>query len=367
MQEDEQGFLYPTVDLNSCIDCNICEKICPMVHRDIPHRQPLDTFAYSAGSKETLLQSASGGAFSALALSILNQNGIVFGATFDQMWGAKHEYIEHASDLPRLRGSKYTQSVIGQSYKEAESFLKKNKKVLFSGTPCQIAGLHKYLGKNYSGLLFTVEIICHGVPSPKIWKEMLSHILPHHGANIKDLSDINMRDKEKGWIDYDVKLYYEKSDGANRGIISESHNKNAFMKGFINNLYIRPSCFNCPFKSGKSGADITIGDYWGVDRTNPKLYNKDGVSAVLARTVQGLTLCRDSGVDGNSTQYLDVLKGNPAIESCAEKNSLYNTFWENYSRNGIEAVEQTVKTIQPPKIISIIKKIKNYIVQFTQT
>lgn len=171
MREDEEGFLYPDVDESTCIDCGLCETVCPVIHQSTV-RKPIAVCAAKNKDEKIRLSSSSGGAFTALAESVIDEDGVVFGAKFDEDWSVVHDYMETREGLAAFRGSKYVQSRIGDSFKKAEQFLKAGRKVLFSGTPCQIAGLKRFLRKEYDNLL-TVDFICHGVPSPGVWREYL--------------------------------------------------------------------------------------------------------------------------------------------------------------------------------------------------
>lgn len=171
-EEDSEGFYYPQVNLSLCINCGLCEKVCPVLQQDKP-RNPVIVYAAKNSNLSTRLASSSGGIFALLAETILRQNGVVFGARFDNEWNVIHDYTESLDGLSVFLGSKYVQSKIGNTYKYAERFLKEGRKVLFSGTPCQIVGLKKYLRKDYDTLL-TVDFVCHGVPSPMIWRDYLN-------------------------------------------------------------------------------------------------------------------------------------------------------------------------------------------------
>ena len=164
MTEDEEGFLYPRIDNTQCIGCNLCEKVCPVINQR-PVREPLHTYASIYNNDSVRKESSSGGMFTYFAEQILNKHGVVFGATYTNKWEVIHTYIEHINELWKLRGSKYVQSYIGESYQQAEKFLKQGRFVLFCGTPCQIAGLHGYLRKAYNNL-YTIDIICHGLGTP---------------------------------------------------------------------------------------------------------------------------------------------------------------------------------------------------------
>lgn len=169
--EDEEGFLYPKVDLETCIDCGLCEKVCPVLNKD-EKREPLAVYAANNKDEEIRKSSSSGGIFTLLAENIISRGGVVFGARFNEKWEVVHDFVEKTEDLTLFRGSKYVQSKIGDTYYKASLFLKEGRQVLFSGTPCQIAGLRKYLRKDYDNLL-TIDFICHGAPSPGVFRTFL--------------------------------------------------------------------------------------------------------------------------------------------------------------------------------------------------
>jgi coenzyme F420-reducing hydrogenase beta subunit len=175
MQEDMEGFLYPGVNEECCCDCGLCNKVCPIIN-PLGTRKPLYVYAAKSRDEEIRRQSSSGGIFTLLAERILDENGVVFGARFDGNWEVMHDYVETKEGLGFFRGSKYVQSRIGESYLQAQEFLEKGRKVLFSGTPCQISGLKLFLGKEYDNLL-TIDFVCHGVPSPKVWRMYLSQLV----------------------------------------------------------------------------------------------------------------------------------------------------------------------------------------------
>jgi coenzyme F420-reducing hydrogenase beta subunit len=174
MQEDNEGFLYPAIDLETCIDCSLCEKVCPEIHQK-EVRKPLQVYAAKNRNEEVRLQSSSGGIFTLLAEKIIEEHGVVFGARFDENWAVIHDYTETIEGLASFRGSKYVQSRIGETFSQAKQFLKSGRKVLFSGSPCQIAGLKLFLKKDYENLL-TIDFVCHGVPSPKVWRKYIMQL-----------------------------------------------------------------------------------------------------------------------------------------------------------------------------------------------
>lgn len=205
LYEDEEGFLYPRVDKTVCIDCGLCEKVCPVLNQSEGH-EPIAVYAAKNPNEEIRMQSSSGGIFTMLAERIIDEGGVVFGACWDKDWNVVHDYAESKEDIAKFRGSKYVQSNIGETFKQTETFLIEGRKVLFSGTPCQIAGLKHFLLKDYDNLL-TIEIICHSVPSPGVWKKYLTEELNSNGLTIGDIQQINFRDKSTGWETYSFLLH----------------------------------------------------------------------------------------------------------------------------------------------------------------
>lgn len=281
-KEDKEGFLYPTVDDSLCIDCGLCEKVCPVINQD-EERLPLKVYAAKHPDESIRLKSSSGGIFTFLAEQVIDEGGVVFGARFNEKWEVIHDYAETKDGLAPFRGSKYVQSFIGDSYKQVEMFLKAGRKVMFTGTPCQIAGLKKYLRREYDNLL-TVDFVCHGVPSPKVWRMYLQEEITRHRRVDENtiLTGINFRDKSTGWSKFSFVLSFSTvSTEEKRDIIMSSvFTENDYMEVFLSNLSLRPSCFSCPAKSGKSGADVTIGDFWGIETSLPE-YDDNGISLIL--------------------------------------------------------------------------------------
>lgn len=175
MREDEEGFFYPFINETLCLDCGLCEKVCPVLQQD-EARRPLKVYAAKNPDDRVRMLSSFGGVFTMLAEQILDEGGVVFGARFDENWDVVHSYVDNKKDLEVFRGSKYVQSYIGDCFQKAECFLKEGRKVLFSGTPCQIAGLRLFLRERYDNLL-TVDLVCHGVPSPKVWRTYLNETI----------------------------------------------------------------------------------------------------------------------------------------------------------------------------------------------
>lgn len=302
MNEDNEGFKYPVVDENKCINCGLCVKICPTINKQIKNNNDIKAYACINKDTDIRLKSSSGGIFSVVADYILSNNGIVFGAAFDKAWNVEHIYIEYIDDLDKLRTSKYVQSYVGINYKYVKEFLDADKLVLFTGTPCQIAGLKAYLGKDY-GNLYCMDIICHGVPSPKVWRKYLKE-----NYNIDNIEIINFRDKTNGWnsfLSFKIQILDK--------VIIENRKNNLYMLGFLNNLYLRPSCYNCNFKTVERVSDITIADFWGIDEILPEMNDGKGTSLIFVQNNKGYILLE------KIKNYINM------VEADVEKSVHFNT------------------------------------------
>lgn len=280
LHEDQEGFLYPVVDESKCVDCKLCEKVCPVLNQG-ERKNPLSVYASMNTNESIRKQSSSGGVFSLLAGRTIKEGGIVFGARFDEKWEVTLDWTDSLDGIAAFRGSKYLQSKVGESYKQAESFLKQGRQVLFTGSPCQVAGLKHYLRKEYNNL-FTVDFLCHGVPSPKVWRLYLKEWCEKESIRLESLSHIAFRSKELGWKNFSLKL--ETTDGK---VKTESFRENIFMRAFLRDMILRPSCYVCPSKSGKSASDITIADYWGIQNVCPEIDDDKGTSLVMVNTKKG--------------------------------------------------------------------------------
>lgn len=305
MQEDKEGFLYPTVNKSDCIDCGLCEKVCHELH-PFESREPLKVLAAINKDEEVRMSSSSGGIFYLLAEKTIAEGGVVFGARFDEQWQVVIDYAETMEGVKAFMGSKYVQARLATAYTEAQRFLKEGRKVLFSGTPCQIAGLHHFLRKQYDNLL-TVDIICHGTPSPKVWSRYLDEVVT---AGRKAINDIQFRNKRKGWKAFNFMMEYDK-DGHIVSFCSH-HQENHFMRAFLCNMILRPSCYQCQAKNGKSHSDITIADFWGISTEMPEMDDDKGTGLLLINTNKGQTSLDWSKTKHKETNQETAIRHNPA-------------------------------------------------------
>jgi len=280
MCEDEEGFWYPQIDKEQCVNCGACKKVCPVLKEYQPNPRGK---AYACINKDEgiRMKSSSGGIFTLLASAVIEQGGVVFGVAFDSDFSAFHTYVEDKTELEKLRGSKYVQSRIFDTYKKVKEYLDLKRIVLFSGTPCQIGGLKTYLGKEYDNLIMQ-DIICHGVPSPLVWQKYITLRETKAGSKI---GRTFFRHKKYGWKTYSVRFEF-----SNRTEYEQIFSKDLFMRAFLANLCLRPSCYNCHFKSKERESDITLADFWGVEKECADMYDNKGTSLVLVNSEKGKKL-----------------------------------------------------------------------------
>lgn len=349
MRDDEEGFAYPTVDTSLCIDCHLCERVCPVLNQQSEHR-PLQVLAAINPNEQVRMQSSSGGIFTLLAEQVIGQGGVVFGARFDADWNVVHAYTDTLDGLAAFRGSKYVQSRIGTAFIDARRFLQNGRQVLFSGTPCQIAGLRRFLRRDYPNLL-TVEVVCHGVPSPAVWRQYLKETAQK--KHIRRITSINFRDKRYGWHSYHFCIKFENINGK-QATITMPHADNAFYRGFLNHLYLRPSCYQCPAKGGRSGADVTIADFWGIDKLEPQLDDNRGYSIICVNTEKGNNTVKHFCLPQTVFSYEEVLKYNPSIVSSITPNLESQRFWDEN-----QGVLKTVNLLCGDSFVFKCKKLIN--------
>lgn len=394
MTADSEGFLYPRINEDICGDCGLCIRTCPVnkalktgtatrnkrpgteagqgtvagtVRRtgcfmpetdylreagimrgtdrerrkskeqrpgsegdtvpspDAGHKHDANHKFYACSSTDETIKAASssGGVFTHLAKSILSEGGVVFGAGFDAGFKVMHAYIENERELDSLRRSKYVQSEIRNAYKEARDFLDKGRRVLFCGTPCQIAGLKAFLGREYTGLV-ACDLACHGVPSPKIWDMYLEYIKDMYKSEIKAVS---FRDKSTGWSDSSMRI-----DFKNGSKYMDSVKKEVFFIGFGKSIFNRKSCFNCLFRINNTKADITLADFWGIDKICPgEFTDNKGVSLVITHTPAGeealLRISDDIRVKEQA--YGAAIKYNPRLVSSVPEPPARKSFFND--------------------------------------
>ncbi|GHU67749.1 hypothetical protein FACS189413_03100 [Bacteroidia bacterium] len=282
MQEDEEGFLYPIVDLNRCVKCSKCIKVCPYVNEEYTVKVDLEELSkcYAAYNKneEIRNQSSSGGMFRVFADKILSENGVVFGAAFDENFEVYHTSARTYEEVKQFMGSKYLQSRIGTVYCEVEQNLKDGKMVLFTGVACQIAGLKRYLKTERKNLI-CIDVICCAVGSPKIWREYLKTFFQNYQINY-----VGFRDKISGWTSSSMKIRSEEQE------YSCCIYKDLYFKSLRKNVFSRPSCGTCKFKNRNRVSDITLADCWGFQKIAPEMNDNHGLSTVVVHTEKGVDI-----------------------------------------------------------------------------
>lgn len=360
MQADEEGFIYPSIDLGKCVNCGICEKTCPVINKIQNCRDDSQAFAAYNLNEEERLASSSGGVFTLLANMILSEGGVVFGAAMsDDCKAVLHKKIDTVNGLECLRGSKYLQSCIGDVYIQVKKELDNGRKVLFSGTPCQVGGLKAYLKKDYETLL-CIEVVCHGVPSSKLWNKYKTFREKRAGSITQRTF---FRHKKYGWKMFAVLFEFSNST-AYRQILY----KDLYMQMFLQDLCLRPSCYECRFKGRNGMSDIALADCWGAEKICPELDDDKGLSLVLAYTKKGQTAfeCLKNNLVCKRIDMEQAIMFNRAIiESCAKPDSR-DSFMQNIDYLTIKQLgnkylkKQSILTqIRIWISIHIKKKIKN--------
>lgn len=284
MVPDKMGFYYPKVDTEQCIQCGLCRSRCPAYSGNASGDADHIAEAFAVVGKDEKIReiSSSGGIFYFVARCIISQNGVIFGAAFDDNYhSVRHIAVDSPADLYKLQGAKYVQSEIGESYLSARFYLEQGKPVLFTGTPCQIAGLKTFLNRDYSNL-YLLDIVCHGVPSPAVWNDYLTQLEKQYSGKVKCVA---FRDKTNGWKNYLLRIEMD-----NGSVYSSDRINDLYMRGFLHNYYLRLSCYECNYKRIEHGADMTLGDFWGIENICPTLYDDKGTSLVIVSSPKGRLL-----------------------------------------------------------------------------
>lgn len=364
MKENEEGFLYPSIDKSKCISCNKCLKVCPHTNSK-ENSFTAEVYAAQVKNKEILMKSSSGGVFSELANYILDADGVVFGTTMEN---DKVELISitKKEDLNKLRGSKYVQSDTKNTYNEVKQLADKNKLILYVGTPCQIAGLKKYLGKHYNNNIITVDIICHGVPSQKFLKKYLNYMKDKYGY---EKIELNFRDKSINKWSLTLKCTLTKK--ANIKTRYYTPQTSSYYYAFINALNYRESCYTCPFAKESREGDITIGDFWNLEEKKKNMFNwKNGISIMMINSLKGKKVFEaiKSKIYYCSSDVEEAKKGNVQLSRPSERKKIRDIIYElleNMEYSEFEKKYLRSKKYSEYKIRSLIgiklKKIRNKI------
>lgn len=329
MVEDEEGFRYPKVDKEKCINCKLCEKVCQYLSdskKEIENKYPL---IYACTKKDNYMNNSTTVAlFYELAKNVIENNGVVAGAIYDENLKVKHVIAENIECLEKMRGSKYVQSELNDTYKKIEQILKTGKIVLFSGTPCQVRGLQLFLGKSYDNLI-TIDVICHSVPSPKIYRDYIDNTEKKYNSKIKY---INFRTKVDGWLAPYTEIIFEDKDIK----YLRRSNENEWYRTFVSHIVTRPSCNNCLYTSIYRISDLTLGDFWGIDKFRPNINVHNGVGKVIINTDKGKEIF-EKIIDKYETYSMSIEEAmRPNLMHPPEKHPKKEAFYKFYEKNGYE-------------------------------
>lgn len=351
MKMDEEGFLYPSVDGGKCIGCDLCEKRCPVGKPLEEHRQQI----YGVHHKDEQVRgvSSSGGVFTALARTMLEKGGVVFGAAFDESLRVEHIGAFDETEFAGMRGSKYVQSDAAYAIANAKSLLERGIPVLFSGTPCQIAGIKAAVGKKHAELLLTVDFVCHGVPSPGVFASYLKELERKNGKRVTGYS---FRDKRLGWKDFSAVATFE--DGTES--VGQQRTE-PFLYGFLQNLYLRPACVQCDaLRGNRRMADITMADLWGAQKICPEKDDDKGLSLVFVNTkagMQAFEACKGQLESFPIKSTEELLRFNPSIVHTASAHEKRKAFFAGFKKNGFDSAAVMKLLAGPGKIERIARRI----------
>lgn len=348
MCENEEGFLYPKVDASKCIQCNKCKSIC---EKAIPAKPILELYVAKSKNIKVVSNSSSGGMFGELCQCFTQMGGNVSAAKFDSKWDVQHIISNSEFELSQCRGAKYVQSVLNNCYAEIDKLLNDGEKVMFVGTPCQVSGLYKVLKKDYDSLI-TVSLICHGVNSPAVWRKYISELEDKHNSQIES---INMRNKDFGWNKYSMKIQFKNGD---------THQKikreDVFLRGFLSNLYLRQSCYQCMNKGDNNVADIILGDCWGIENEKLEMDTSKGVSLIIVKSQKAKKIIQNIS-DRLILKEIDssILGYNLSYYKSALYNQKRNKFFSKFiSQKNMSVINEITKMTS----VSILRKVLNKIV-----
>lgn len=327
MESDSEGFLHPSIQTDNCVNCNRCQQVCPVLTEYSLEYDGSIAYAAINTDEKTRLESTSGGVFTLLCQWVLEKGGVVFGAAYDESFSVVHCCVEKCEDLHKLRGAKYAQSTLGDAFKQVQNYLKVGKYVLFSGTPCQIGGLIAFLGNRHERLIM-VDLICHGVPSPKVWDRYIDYRSETDASGMRP-SEINLRSKETGWPGYSIRFDYPKGE-----CYSALNSMDPYLRGFVGNLYLRPSCYNCIFKGSTRQSDFTLGDYWGVWSQHPDYHDGIGTSLVLLHSEKAKKIWKSISINVKYEEVgiSEALADNPSALVASPKSQMREAFFESYQQ-----------------------------------
>lgn len=330
MKPDEEGFLYPHINQDLCVDCGKCKRVCPFVKKN-ENEYSAEVYAGKNISDDVRLKSASGGIFTLLSDYVLRENGVIYGAVFDKDMTVMHIRANSDDDRDKMRGSKYVQSKLDDIFLLVQKDVKEGVLTLFTGTPCQISGLKAYLGKEYDNLILC-DIICHGVTSDKVFKDYLLYIEEKYKSPVKEMC---FRDKDRGWSNQKWKAVLE-----NGSLVTDTIHINVYKNLYYAHVMQRPSCHECPYASTVRQGDITIGDFWGIENVMPEFKDELGVNLIFVSSKKGKKTFEEIKKKMKYVK-LDVEKClQPQLQYPTKKSEKREQFWKDYE-NGFRAIANT--------------------------
>jgi len=345
MEQDTEHFLYPKVDEELCTECGECLEVCPALN-EIKFDRLEKPAVWAALSKDEDIRknSSSGGLFYELARVILKKNGIVYGAAFNDNFSLVHKSAVTEVEIFPLMGSKYLQSATNRIFSDLKSKLNTGKEILFSGTPCQVAGLNTFLRKDYPNLI-TCDVICHGVASPGVFESYKNQLEKEHNAKV---IEYKFRAKPHSWRHYSTLIRFDNGEE-----ITEPFSQNLFMKGYLADIYLRPSCYNCKYSRIPRAADITLGDFWGIWDIEPEWDDDKGTTALIANSIKGKQLIDEISLKKREAKLDWVISGNPALTGSVRPHKKRRYFYKEFN-SGTDLDVIIKKCLPPPTLFDKI-------------
>lgn len=349
MEVDDEGFLRPVISSSRCTTCGLCQLRCPVnTPRHVSTGLPLAVYSGWSNDESTRIGSSSGGAFTEIAKLILAKGGVCFGVSMDENVTARHTFVESDEGLCKLRGSKYVQSIIGDTYIKVRHFLHQGRHVLFSGTPCQVAGLLNFLHRDYDNLT-TVDLVCHGVPSPMVFSDYVEYI----GREVVKgkVAGVNFRCKKSSWIFYSMGInpHAEKNDTVSYSYLGNYY-ADPYIRAFLRDNILRPCCYHCQYTSVMRVSDFTIADWWGYKATSPedKDYDLKGVSLLMCNTAKAAAMAKHLGMRLRGRTVAEAMKTNISLSRPFPMPPTREEFWEDYKVLSFKDMAE--KWMKPEKI-----------------
>lgn len=364
MKKDADGFMHPFVDSTQCIHCRLCEQRCPIINNHHSVTELPKAYAVISKDNQNRLSSSSGGFFSELCKEVICNHGFVYGATYNESFEVYHICVENEKDLSLIRGAKYSQSNLGNTFVDIKKKLDENNKILFSGTPCQVAGLKSYLNKEYDNLI-CVDFVCHGVPSPMAWNVYVKYRSKVDNEGRLPVS-INLRSKETGWSKYNYCHVFEYE---NKRVVIPN-NESLYMKLFVGDYINQTACADCKFKGYSRVSDFTLGDFWGIWDIDPTMDDDKGTSVVLVHSEKGKNLfdkIKDNLVV-KEVSLEEASRQNPSMLVSSEAKENRNEILQIICEGNISECENLfeVKRLSTPqklknKLSNLIHKVRNHV------